>query len=139
MTTSMETQMLGMQEPVPGPGVDGIALVSPYQGQCVLLMNSLDVSVTDETGTFSCDAVLNPFDAARGFCRPPLSSNYDECFIESFRLARCERVDRIDDQARDYSVGELRKQCHRECGIDLGLSLEGGKASGRPIGKHLSQ
>lgn len=83
------------------PVADGIALVSPHPGQGVLLMNSLDPSVSDETDPFSCDAALDPFDPANGFRQPPLSSAYGAEFIERYRLGQRQRVARIDQHAHE--------------------------------------
>ncbi|WP_175775500.1 alpha/beta hydrolase [Burkholderia anthina] len=83
------------------PIADGIAFVSPHPGQGVLLMNALDPSVTDESDPFSCDAELDPFNAANGFRRPPESSAYTPEFIERYRRAQRERVARLDQRARE--------------------------------------
>jgi hypothetical protein len=83
------------------PTADGIAFVSPHPGQGVLLMNALDPSVMDESDPFSCDATLDPFNAANGFRRPPESSSYTPEFTERYRRAQRERVARLDQRARE--------------------------------------
>lgn len=82
------------------PTVDGLIFVSPHPGQGVLLLNSLDPSVTDEDDAFSCDAALDPFSPANGFRRPPESARYTQEFIKSYRAAQIARCERIDAKAR---------------------------------------
>ncbi|AIO34549.1 hypothetical protein DM39_4157 [Burkholderia cenocepacia] len=83
------------------PVADGVALVSPHPGQGVLLMNSLDPSVTDELDPFSCDSTLDPFDSINGFKKPPESSAYSPEFCERYRMAQRDRVARIDRIAHE--------------------------------------
>lgn len=83
------------------PPVDGLIFVSPHPGQGVLLLNSLDPSVTDEDDAFSCDPTLDPFSPANGFRRPPESASYAPEFIERYRAAQVARCERIDAKARN--------------------------------------
>ncbi|NPT58473.1 alpha/beta hydrolase [Paraburkholderia sp. 5N] len=83
------------------PVADGVALVSPHPGQGILLMNSLDPSVTDELDPFSRDPALDPFDSVNGFNQPPESSAYPPEFRVRYRKAQRDRVARIDKLARE--------------------------------------
>lgn len=102
------------------PIADGIALVSPHPGQGILLMNALDPSVVDEADPFASDTALDPFDADNGFRRPPESSSYSQAFIERYRQAQQQRVQRIDQHAlqiiaqRQAARGRLKNQPTRE-------------------------
>lgn len=82
------------------PLPDAVIFVSPHPGQGILLMNSLDPSVTDENDPMQTDESLNPFSAANGFKMPPESSNYAEDFVQRYRAAQRERVARIDEWAQ---------------------------------------
>ena len=78
------------------PQPDGIVLLAPHPGQGVLLMNSIDPSVTDERDPFSIEHSLSAFDPANGFRAPPESSRYAPDFITRYRQAQRDRVARID-------------------------------------------
>ena len=82
------------------PLPDGVIFVSPHPGQGILLMNSLDPSVTDESDPMQTDESLNPFNPVNGFRKPPESSSYADEFVERYRTAQRERVARIDEWAR---------------------------------------
>jgi len=83
------------------PVVDGMVLVSPHPGQGILMLNSLDPSVIDESDPFSCDAALDPFSASNGYRKPPESASYSAEFIARYREAQRARCARIDAKARD--------------------------------------
>ncbi|ROT43920.1 alpha/beta hydrolase [Pusillimonas sp. NJUB218] len=83
------------------PVADALVFVSPHPGQGMLLMNSIDPSVTDEADPFSCDAQLDPFNNQNGFRPPPEGANYAQEFIKRYRDAQKQRVARIDAVARE--------------------------------------
>lgn len=82
------------------PLVDGLIFVSPHPGQGVLLLNSLDPSVTDENDPFSCDPDLDPFSRSNGFLAPPESAHYTPEFVTRYKAAQIARCERIDAKAR---------------------------------------
>lgn len=84
---------------LPMPLADALIFVSPHPGQGLLLMNSIDPSVTDETDPLSCDAQLDPFNSQNGFRPPPEGAHYASEFIERYREAQKQRVARIDAMA----------------------------------------
>lgn len=77
---------------------DLLIFVAPHPGQGLLLMNSLDPSVTDERDPLSMDPDLFPFSDANGFS--PQGARYRPAFVERYRAAQRERVARIDAAAR---------------------------------------
>lgn len=83
------------------PLPDGVIFISPHPGQGILLMDSLDPSVTDENDPMATDPDLNPFSPANGFKRPPDSSSYSPEFVERYRAAQRARVERIDAWAKE--------------------------------------
>lgn len=78
---------------------DLMIFVAPHPGQGLLLMNSLDPSVTDEADPLSIDPALFPFSAENGF--DPKGATYDPAFVTRYREAQRDRVARIDAQARE--------------------------------------
>ena len=89
------------------PLPDGVIFVSPHPGQGILLMNSLDPSVVDETDPMQTDEALNPFSPANGFRMPPESSSYAEEFVSRYRASQRARVARIDDWAKGVTARRL--------------------------------
>lgn len=83
------------------PQCDGVILLSPHPGQGALLMNAIDPSVTDESDALSMDPSLFPFNPKNGFRKPPESSTYSPDFVKRYRTAQRDRVERIDEWARN--------------------------------------
>ena len=77
---------------------DLMVLVAPHPGQGLLLMNSVDPSVTDENDPLSIDPALFPFSAANGYS--DIGAHYAPDFVARYRAAQRERVARIDAHAR---------------------------------------
>ena len=84
---------------------DLMVLVAPHPGQGLLLMNSLDPSVTDEADPLSTDPALFPFSAANGFA--PGRARYAPEFVTRYRAAQRARVERIDAAARDMVADRM--------------------------------
>ncbi|MCE8024129.1 hypothetical protein [Billgrantia aerodenitrificans] len=78
---------------------DLLVLVAPHPGQGLLLMNSLDPSVTDESDPLSLDPTLFPFATENGFSRD--GATYAPEFIDRYRTAQRARVAQIDRTARE--------------------------------------
>jgi len=78
---------------------DLMIFVAPHPGQGLLLMNSLDPSVTKEDDPLSIDPALYPFSAENGY--HPEGARYSADFIEAYRIAQRRRVERIDMAARE--------------------------------------
>ncbi len=77
---------------------DLMIFVAPHPGQGILLMNSLDPSVTEETDPLSIDPALFPFSSENGY--DPEGAIYDPAFVARYRAAQRDRVLRIDAKAR---------------------------------------
>lgn len=84
------------QAPMARP--DLMIFVAPHPGQGLLLMNSLDPSVTDEADPLSIDPSLFPFSSANGYA--PEGARYAAGFVTRYRAAQRARVERIDAAAR---------------------------------------
>ncbi|MCG8441589.1 MAG: hypothetical protein MI723_07270 [Caulobacterales bacterium] len=89
------------------PAADGIIFLSPHPGQGALLMNCIDPSVTDENDALSMDPELFPFGPQNGFRKPPESSRYEPDFVAKYRIAQRQRVERIDEWARNAIAKRL--------------------------------
>ena len=84
---------------------DLLVLVAPHPGQGLLLMHSLDPSVTDEGDPLSLDPALFPFSTENGFS--PDGAHYAPGFIDRYRAAQRARVARIDGIAREMVARRL--------------------------------
>ena len=98
----------------PLPAADGFILVAPHPGQGKLLLSTIDPSVSDEADPFSVEPSLDPFSAANGFrSGADGGANYAADFIARYRQAQVERVERIDQMAKDsiaQRMSERKKQ-----------------------------
>lgn len=83
------------------PVPDGAIFMAPHPGQGALLLRLIDPSVVDEDDPLSVDPALDPFDPAHGFVAAPEWSTYDPAFVEQYRAAQRERVERLDAVARE--------------------------------------
>ena len=90
------------------PEADGLVLLAPHPGQGILLMHSIDPSVTDERDPFSTDESLSPFHPSNGFKKPPESATYEADFIRRYREAQRARVHVIDKVARNAIEQRMR-------------------------------
>ena len=84
---------------------DLMILVAPHPGQGLLLLHSLDPSVTDENDPLSIDPDLFPFSQANGFAEN--GAHYAPDFVARYRKAQGERVARIDAAARGMIAARM--------------------------------
>lgn len=96
--------LAGAHLPVP----DGAIFLAPHPGQAVLLERLIDPSVRDEADPLSADPALDPYRPANGFARPPESSAYPADFVAAYRAAQRERVQRLDQRARELAADAAR-------------------------------
>jgi pimeloyl-ACP methyl ester carboxylesterase len=88
------------------PAVDGLVFVGPHPGQGALLMNCIDPSVSDEGDALSVDATLDPLNPDNGY-RGREGTRYAPAFIERYRAAQRQRVERIDARARELVAARM--------------------------------
>ena len=86
---------------------DLMVFVAPHPGQGILLMNSLDPSVTDESDPLSIDPALFPFSRENGYRDPPEGASYAPGFVARYRAAQRARVERIDAFARESIAARM--------------------------------
>jgi pimeloyl-ACP methyl ester carboxylesterase len=89
------------------PHVDGIVLLAPHPGQGALLLQCIDPSVADEGDPLSVIPELDPFAPANGFAESPKSSRYTAEFVQRYRRAQMDRVQRIDTAAKQAIAERL--------------------------------
>ncbi|MGE0283850.1 MAG: hypothetical protein AB7P20_24985, partial [Rhizobiaceae bacterium] len=93
---------------------DLFVMVAPHPGQGILLMNSVDASVTDENDPLSIDAALFPFSAANGF--KANGARYDPEFVARYRAGQKRRVEVIDAKAREMLRVRMDARKKIKCG-----------------------
>lgn len=104
---------------------DLMVFVAPHPGQGILLMNSLDPSVTDETDPLSIDPALFPFSPENGY--DPDGAQYDAAFVTRYRAAQRTRVERIDAAAREMVQTRMQARKAAKAGaVDATTALTAG-------------
>lgn len=81
------------------PRVDATVFVGPHPGQGALLMNCIDPSVAVEGEALSVDDALDPLNPDNGY-RGAKGTSYEQDFVDRYRAAQRQRVERIDQLAR---------------------------------------
>jgi pimeloyl-ACP methyl ester carboxylesterase len=107
------------------PVAERLILVAPHLGPGKLLQNCIDPSVVDEADPTAIDSSLFPFSAENGFKRPPQSASYTKEFVQRYRQAQRERVERIDDRAKAMIDERLRARGAAKEGADLQTRIRG--------------
>jgi len=113
------------------PVAEALVFVSAHLGQGVLLMNSIDPSLSDEDDAFSMDPALSLFEPENGFRPPPQSSHFAPQFLERYRAAQRVRVERIDHRAR--RVLERREAARLRQREGRGASTDAAVAAHAPV------
>lgn len=89
---------------------DAYIAVSAHKGQGLILTECIDPSITDEGDPLSLDSSLDMYDTANGFAPPPQPASYAPDFVRRYRAAQLARVQRLDDQARNWIDDARRHQ-----------------------------
>ena len=92
------------EAPMPAP--DQLALVAPHPGQGRLLLSCIDPSVNDELDPLQTIDELDPYNPDNGFSEE--GSHFAPEFIERYRTAQRERVQRIDERAHELNTERLK-------------------------------
>jgi pimeloyl-ACP methyl ester carboxylesterase len=82
------------------PAADGIILIGTHLGPGHSLAKWLDPSLVDEGDPLSVDPALDMYAFSNGFRVPPEPSVYDADFLDRFRRAQTQRMERLDRIAR---------------------------------------
>lgn len=81
------------------PEGDAIVYMAAHTGQGLIINETIDPSVIDESRPLLTDPTLDMYDPANGFRPPPEWSHYDPDFVARYRAAQIERVRRLDATA----------------------------------------
>ena len=81
------------------PPADGLILLAGALSEGALALENLDPSVIDENDPLSCDPLLDMFNPANGYRKPPEASSYSPEFLARYRAAQRVRCARIDAKA----------------------------------------
>jgi hypothetical protein len=91
------------------PAPDGLILVAPHPGQGKLLLSCIDPSVADERDPLATIDELDPYNPENGYAEEAAGgSHFTTEFIERYRAAQRQRVQHIDEQARELNVARIR-------------------------------
>ena len=92
------------------PQGDAIVYMAAHTGQGLIINETIDPSVIDETRPMLTDRSLDMYDPANGFRLPPEWSNYDPEFVTRYRAAQKERVRRLDALAHAMIAENARAE-----------------------------
>ena len=101
------------------PRADGLINLAGALSEGALGLANLDPSVIDEDDPLSCDPVLDMFDPANGYRKPPQASKYSDEFLERYRAAQAARCRRIDAKALQEVA---RKRKYKATMADTGFA-----------------
>ncbi len=89
---------------------DALILVSAHKGQGLILNECIDPSVIDEDNPLLTNANLDMYNSENGFVLPPEQSRYSEAFITRYRAAQLERVEKLDNLAKQFIEDALQAE-----------------------------
>ena len=92
------------------PQGDAIVYMAAHTGQGLIINETIDPSVLDESRPMLTDSSLDMYDPANGFRMPPEWSRYDAGFVLRYRAAQIERVRRLDALAREMIADSARAE-----------------------------
>lgn len=98
------------------PQVDGSILVAPHPGQGALLLKCIDPSVLNENDALSTDPELDPFSTKNGYISRKDGAKYSAEFVERYRLAQHERVERLDAVAHKLIAQRMEARAKLKAG-----------------------
>jgi hypothetical protein len=78
---------------------DGLIYISAHKGEGRVINQCIDPAVVDEQDAFTSDPALDMYSPTNGFRPPAEWSEYSEDFVERYREAQLQRVERIDRRA----------------------------------------
>jgi hypothetical protein len=108
------------EAPMPSP--DALALIAPHPGQGRLLLTMIDASVKHEADPLSTIDELDPYNPENGFAEEvDGGSQFSAEFVERYRKAQRDRIQRIDDHARELNAARLlaRKRFKADAGTEM--------------------
>jgi len=91
----------------PMPPADALVLLAAHRGEGHVMLRSIDPSVNDEADPHATDESLDMYAPINGFAEPPAPSSYGPEFVERYRAAQRDRVERIDNRARALIDAQL--------------------------------
>ena len=82
------------------PPADGLITMAAHRGRGWQGLIHLDPSVVDEEDPYATDPSLDMYSPANGFRTPPEPSQYSKEFLERFRAAQRDRMQRLIETAK---------------------------------------
>lgn len=113
----------GLEQTEMFPG-DGLVFMAAHAGQGRIMNEVIDPAVIDESDPLKSNAALDMYDSANGFQAPPQWSRYTSEFVARYRVAQRDRVQRIDDRAREYIADATDAAVSHENGSFAALTPE---------------
>lgn len=112
------------EAPMPAP--DGLVLIAPHPGQGRLCLAMIDASAANESDPLATTGELDPYDPDNGFASEKEGgSSFAADWLDSYRAAQRERVERIDERARGMIADRIAAKKRFKAGSEDPLDSRG--------------
>ena len=92
------------------PEGDAIIYMAAHTGQGLIINETIDPAVIDESNPLLSDPELDMYDPRNGFKEAPEWTHYDPDFVKTYRAAQLRRMRRLDAWAEEMIAENMRAE-----------------------------
>ncbi|MCX7560625.1 hypothetical protein OS190_13690 [Sulfitobacter sp. F26204] len=101
------------------PEGDALVYMAAHTGQGLIINETIDPAVIDESRPMLTDRSLDMYDPANGFKPAPEWNRYSPEFVQRYRTAQLERVRRLDNLAHEMiAEAQQAEAVHQDAGFN---------------------